>query len=108
MRARALHRSPQRFRKDFPPSNFPGSQKYAECDVRETPILEGLKMVLLISVQNPSPFGRRPADARKWAVRFFSDEGYHFVDIPRPKKTSQPIFVGPLGDVQMGWDFVLI
>ena len=65
-------------------------------------------MVLLISVQNPSPFGRRPAGARKWAVRFFSDEEYRFVDIPRPKKTSQPIFVGPLGDVQMGWDFVLI
>ena len=27
---------------------------------------------------------------------------------PRPKKTSQPVFAGPLDDVQMGCHFVLI
>ena len=56
---------------------FSGGQRYTKCDVRRTPILGGLKMVLLISVQNDSPFGRRPADPRKRAVRFFSDEGYN-------------------------------
>ena len=68
----------------------------------------GLKMVLLISVQNHSPFGRRPADPRKWAVRFFSDEGYHFVGIPRPNKISQPVLACPLDAVETGCAFGLI
>ena len=93
---------------DFREPIFSGARIYMKCACRETPIWEGLKMVLLISVQNPSPFGRRPADPQKWAVRFSSDEGYQQNDIPRPKKISQPIFVRPPDDAQMGWDFVLI
>jgi hypothetical protein len=79
-----------------------------KCDVRKTPLLGGLKMVLLISVQSHSPFRRRPADTLKRAVRFCSDEEYQQSDIPRQKKISQPILAGPLDDVQMGCDFVLI
>ena len=105
MRAQALYRSTQIFRMIFLRIKFSGSQKYAECDVRKTSILGGLKMGLLISAHKHSPFRRRPADTLKRAVSFFSDEGYHQYDIPFQKKNLAAHFRGSAGRRPNGLGF---